>query len=161
MVQNTVFRLSPTQAYSYRIWWLRQFGAEIADSAVIRRTVRIECPWNLSMGELSCAGDYAILYCLGPVNIGDRASISQYAHLCAGSHDYLRIDMPLIRATIQVDADAWVAAEAFVGPGVRIGAGAILGARGAAFSDLEPWTIYGGNPAKKLKDRPALSKEAP
>jgi putative colanic acid biosynthesis acetyltransferase WcaF len=36
---------------------------------------------------------------------------------------------------------------------VRVGAGAILAARAVAFDDLEPWTIYLGNPAVKVRAR--------
>ena len=50
---------------------------------------------------------------------------------------------------------SWVAAEAFVGPGVTMGEGAVLGARAVAFSDLAPWTVYVGNPAKPIKTRGA------
>lgn len=153
MTQATVFRYSFHNWYGWRRFLLRRFGATIASSAHIRRTVRVECPWNLTVGENSALGDGVIAYCLGPVTIGDRVSISQYAHLCAGNHDYTKPDMPLIRPTIDVGDDVWIAAEAFVGPGVTIGAGALLGARAAAFGDLEPWTIYGGNPAKAIKSR--------
>jgi putative colanic acid biosynthesis acetyltransferase WcaF len=54
---------------------------------------------------------------------------------------------------ITIGAEAWIAAEAFVGPGVQVGEGAVLGARAAAFRDLEPWTVYSGNPAMPLRPR--------
>ena len=65
--------------------------------------------------------------------------------------------MPLLRPPIVIEDDAWIAADAFVGPNIRVGQGAILGARGAAFKDLDPWTIYGGNPAKPIRKRPPFS----
>lgn len=156
MVQGTLFRCSFHTWYGMRAWLLRRFGAKLAGNVRIRRTVRIECPWNLTMGENSSAGDRALLYCLGPVTIGKNVSISQQAHVCAGSHDYTRADLPLLRPSIVIEDDAWIAADAFVGPGITVGRGAILGARGCAFKDLEPWSIYGGNPAKRLRDRPRL-----
>jgi putative colanic acid biosynthesis acetyltransferase WcaF len=64
--------------------------------------------------------------------------------------------MVLLRPAIRIGSDCWIAAEAFVGPAVTIGDGAILGARGVTFSDLEPWTIYVGNPAKPIRKRPPL-----
>lgn len=154
MVQATLFRLSFHTWNRWRVMLLNLFGARIDRSCVIRRTVRVECPWNLSMGRNSCLGDRAIVYALGPITIGDRATVSQHVHLCAGTHDYNRPDMPLIRPPIVIADDAWVAADAFVGPGVTVGEGAILGARGCAFNDLEPWMIYGGNPARPIKPRP-------
>ena len=49
--------------------------------------------------------------------------------------------------------NVWVAAECFVGPGVNIGEGAVVGARAAVFKNVDPWTIVGGNPAKFIKKR--------
>jgi putative colanic acid biosynthesis acetyltransferase WcaF len=61
--------------------------------------------------------------------------------------------MPLLRPPIDIEDDVWIAADAFVGPQVRAREGAILGARGVALSDLEPWTIYLGNPAVRVRAR--------
>ncbi|MFM9997139.1 MAG: putative colanic acid biosynthesis acetyltransferase [Phycisphaerales bacterium] len=154
MVQGTAFAWSYPTWYGWRNFLLRRFGAGLHATVHIRRTARIECPWNLSMGANSSLGDFAIAYCLGPITIGGRASVSQYAHLCAGTHDYTKANMPLIRPPIVIGADAWIAADAFVGPGVTVGEGAILGARAVALKDLEPWTIYSGNPARAVKERP-------
>jgi putative colanic acid biosynthesis acetyltransferase WcaF len=94
------------------------------------------------------------VYNLGRISIGRRCTVSQYAHLCAGTHDHTRWSMPLLRPPITIGDDVWIAAEAFVGPGVTLGDGAILGARSSAFSNLSPWTIYVGTPAQPLKARP-------
>jgi len=158
-VQASLFRLSFHNFYGWRRFLLRRFGAKIADSVHVMRTSKVTCPWNLTMGRNSCLGEGAHAYCLGPITIEDRVSISQNVHLCAGTHDYTRPDMPLIRPPITVKTDAWLAADSFVGPGVTVGEGAILGARGCAFTDLEPWTIYGGNPAKAIKARPYAGSE--
>jgi putative colanic acid biosynthesis acetyltransferase WcaF len=153
VVQATLFRLSFHNWYGWRRMLASAFGARLEAPVRLRRTVRIECPWNLTMGPESSAGDRALLYCLGPVTIGARVSVSQNAHICAGTHDHTRPDLPLLRPPITIGDDVWIAADAFVGPGITIGAGAILGARGCAFKDLEPWTIYGGNPARPLAPR--------
>jgi putative colanic acid biosynthesis acetyltransferase WcaF len=153
-VQATVFRGSFHNWYRLRRAMLCMFGAKLHPTVRIRRTARIEIPWNLTMGRESSAGDNAILYCLGPVTIGDRVMISQGAHLCAGSHDYTRRSMPLLRPPIVIEDDVWIAAEAFVGPAVRVGQGAILGSRGVTMRDLEPWSIYAGNPAQYVRPRP-------
>lgn len=49
--------------------------------------------------------------------------------------------------------DVWIGMEAVVMPGVKIGDGAIIGARSVVVKDVEPYTIVGGNPAKPLKKR--------
>jgi putative colanic acid biosynthesis acetyltransferase WcaF len=155
IAQATFFRYSFHTWNVWRIFLLRSYGADIDYSCIIRRTVKVECPWNLKMGQNSCLGDGVIVYCLGKITIGDRVSISQYVHLCAGTHDYKDKDMPLLRLPILISDDAWLAADSFVGPNVVIGEGAILGARAVAMRDLDSWTIYSGNPAviKRTRDK--------
>ena len=148
------FRLTFHNWYGVRRALLRLFGARVGRNARLRPSVRIEQPWNLIVGAESSIGDRAIVYCLGRVTIGDAVSISQGAHLCAGTHDFADPAMPLVRPPIVIERRAWIAADAFIGPGVTVGEGAILGARGCAMKDLEAWTIYAGNPARALRERP-------
>jgi putative colanic acid biosynthesis acetyltransferase WcaF len=156
LLGRCLFRATFHNWYGLRSALLRAFGAQIGPSVRIRNSVLIEQPWNLTVGANSSVGDRAILYCLGKVAIGKNVSISQGAHVCAGTHDYTRADMPLLRPPITIQDDAWIAADAFVGPNITVGQGAILGARGVAMRNLEPWAIYSGNPAQKVKDRPRL-----
>ncbi len=152
-VQSTLFRATFHNWYGVRRAMLRAFGAKMHATANVRRTVTIECPWNLSLGAESSIGDRAIVYCLGPVTIGRNVTVSQGAHICAGSHDSRKAAMPLLRPPVVIGNEVWIATDAFVGPKVRVGDGAILGARGVALEDLEPWTIYLGNPAVKVRAR--------
>ncbi len=156
IVQGTLYRWSFPTWYRYRLFLLRLFGAKVDRTCRFRRLTRFECPWNLTAGRNCCAGDQATLYCLGPITLGQRVSISQGAHLCAGSHDFSKPDMPLLRPPIRVGDDVWIAAEAFVGPNVVIGDRAILGARACAFKNLDGDWIYGGNPARPLRPRPPM-----
>jgi putative colanic acid biosynthesis acetyltransferase WcaF len=157
VTQATLFRCSFHNWYRWRGLLLAAFGANIDPVVRIRRTVRVECPWNLSVGHDSAIGDGVVLYCLGPVRIGARVTVSQGAHICAGTHDYTRRDMPLLRLPIDIEDDAWICADAFVGPDVRIGSGAILGARAVAMRSLEAWTVYSGNPATAVRPRPPFA----
>jgi acetyltransferase-like isoleucine patch superfamily enzyme/glycosyltransferase involved in cell wall biosynthesis len=153
LVGRPVFRLSFHNWYGFRAWVLRLFGARIGRDVRVRPTVNVEIPWNLDIREGATIGDYAILYSLGKITIGERTIVSQYAHLCAGTHDHTDRRFPLIRDPIEVGADAWIGADAFVGPNVRIGKLSVLGARSSAYKDLEPQTVYVGNPAAPLKKR--------
>lgn len=139
--------------YGLRAGLLRLFGAKLGRNVRLRRTVRIEIPWHLDLADDVSIGEEAILYALGPIRIGARSFVSQYGHLCAGSHDYTNVDYPLIRDPIVIGEDCWIAADAFVGPGVSIGDRTVLGARASAFSDLPGDVIAVGNPAKPIKPR--------
>jgi putative colanic acid biosynthesis acetyltransferase WcaF len=110
-------------------------------------------PWKLEMGDYSCLGDYVICYNVGGICIGAHSTISQYSYLCSSSHDYKHTNMPQIFAPIIIEDQVWICADVFVGPGVTVGQGAVVGARASVFKDVEPWTVVGGHPAKFIKKR--------
>lgn len=147
------FRLSPRPCWGLRRVILRLFRARVGPHVHIYPTARIFLPWNLSIGAYSAIGDRAVIYNLGVVTIGDRATISQHAHLCAGTHDYRDPTFPLVRKPITIGDDTWICADAFIGPGVSVGAHAIVAARAVAVRDVEPGMIVGGNPARPIKPR--------
>lgn len=142
-----IFSLSPRPIWGWRRFILRLFGAQIGRNVHVYPTVRIAMPWNLQIGDYTAIGDRAIVYNLGPVHIGARATVSQNAHLCAGSHDWRDPTMPLTKPPIVIGDDCWVCADAFVGPGVTVGARSIVGARACLMKDLAPDMIARGNPA--------------
>lgn len=146
-------RWTPPPLRGWRRMVLRLFGARIAPTANVYASVRIWSPRNLVMADHAAIGPGAIIYCMGPVTIGAHAVISQRAHLCAGTHDIEDPAFQLQTRPIVIGARAWIATEAFVGPGVTVGEGAVLGARGCAMRDLAPWTVSTGNPARLLRDR--------
>lgn len=148
-----LFRFSPRLLWGWRRWLLRRFGARIGRDVRIFPSVRITIPWNLAIGDDVGIGDGAILYALGPVSIGANATISQYAHLCAGSHEWRDATMPLTKPPIRIGARAWICADAFVGPGVDIGDGAIVGARAVVVKHVGPSEIVAGNPARTIGRR--------
>lgn len=131
---------------------LRAFGAKVDKDAYIYATCRIYAPWNLVVGR-ACLGPGAELYNKSTICIGDDCVVSQRSFLCTASHDVSSLMLPLLHSPIVMQDHSWVAAEAFVGPGVTIGEGAVVGARAAVFRDVEPWNVVGGNPAKFIKKR--------
>jgi len=137
---------------SWRIMVLKIFGAKIGKGSIVYSSAFIPAPWNLEMGKYCCLGPYVKLH-IAKTILGDKVTISQRAYLCSGSHDINYLNKPFISAPIIIGDYAWVAAEVFVGPGITIGEGAVLGARSAVFTDVAPYTVVGGNPAKFIKKR--------
>lgn len=146
-------RWTPRPLNPWRILLLRLFGARIGSGVIVYGSARIWLPAHLEMDDGSTLGPGVECYAMAPVSIGARTIISQRAHLCAGTHDHRDPVFQLCARPIRIGSDAWIAAEAFVGPGVTVGEGAVLGARGCAFADLDPWTVYSGNPAVSLGSR--------
>ena len=148
-----LFRCTPRPLWAWRRILLRCFGAQIGKNVHVYPTVRIIVPWNLRIGDNSAVGDRAILYSLGPINIGADVTISQNAHLCAGTHDFRRPDMPLMKPPITIGSGAWICADGFVGPDVQIGAMAVVGARAVVVRNVGDHEIVAGNPARVVGKR--------
>ncbi len=147
------FHFSPRVFFGWRNFLLRLFGARIGKHVHIYNSAQIYFPWNLEVGDWSAIGEYAFIYNLGPIHIGSQVTISQRVHLCAGTHDYTDPSLPLQKPPIVIGDQAWICADAFVGPGVTVGEGALVGARAVAVKDVEPWQIVAGNPARPIKKR--------
>lgn len=154
---NIVFLLlffpSPRPFFAWRMFLLRLFGAKAGKSCRIQRSASIWAPWNLSLGDFVGIGDYVKLYNQAPITIADNVIISMGAHLCTGSHDYASKDFRLVAKPIRVEKDSWIAAEAFVMPGVTIKEGSVVGARSVVTKDTMPWTVSAGNPCRPIKSR--------
>jgi putative colanic acid biosynthesis acetyltransferase WcaF len=158
ILQFPLFAWTPRPLWAWRRFVLRMFGARVGREVHIYPTVRIAIPWNLHIEEDASLGDYAIVYNLGMIQIGTAATVSQHAHLCAGTHDFRRRDFPLIKKPIAIGAGAWICAGAFVGPGVTVGTMAVVGARSVVVRDVCTCTIVAGNPARVIGERPAMLK---
>lgn len=158
LVQATLFRWSPQFAYGFRAWLLRAFGAKVGLGVVIRPTVTVTYPWKVSLGDHAWLGDDAVLYSLGEIEIGANAVVSQRSYLCAADHDHTQADFPIRARKITIGAQAWLAADVFVAPGVSIGEGAVIGARSSVFSNMPVGMVCYGYPCKIIKPRLLKSK---
>lgn len=141
----------------WRNFVLRCFGAKVGKGSIIHASAVIWAPWNLEVGQVTCIGPNTIIYNPGKIILGNKVAISQYAYLCTATHAYETKLNTLYWKTITIHDRVWVAARAFIAPGITIGEGAVIGATASVFKDVEPWTVVGGNPAKFIKKREIIS----
>lgn len=132
---------------------LRLFGAKIDRTAVVYSSAKIYYPANLVMERYSCLASDVDCYNVAPVHIGANTTVSQGAYLCTAGHDITDPLNHLVTAPIVIEDQAWVGARAFIGMGVTVRQGAVVGATASVYKDVEPWTVVGGNPAKPIKKR--------
>ena len=109
------FRNSPRIAFGYRNTILRLFGAKIGKYVHIYSSTIIWFPWNLEIGDWSAIGEETLIYNLGKVTIGEKATISHRVHVCAGTHDYTDPALPLLRPEIHIGNQTWICANTFIG----------------------------------------------
>lgn len=144
---------TPSFFHAWRRTLLRAFGATMGRTADVRGGARVWYPRFLTMETGSILANGVNCYNQAPVRIGSGVVVSQGAHLCAGSHHVDDPDFTWFAREIVIEPGAWIAAEAFVGPGVRIGRGSVLGARAVAFRSIPANEIHTGNPARCLRIR--------
>ncbi len=147
------YRLSPRPFFAWRALLLRMFGAKLGPTCKFYPSSRVWAPWNLTCADLVAVGDGAEIYNPAPVRLGSHAILSQNAYLCGATHDFDDSAFPLLAYAMEVGPYAWVCARACVAPGVNVGEGAVLGLASVATRDLEPWGVYAGSPAVKVKER--------
>jgi putative colanic acid biosynthesis acetyltransferase WcaF len=147
------YRLSPRPLHAWRTLLLRLFGATLGPNCHFYPGSKVYAPWNLFCADGVAAGDGVEIYNPAPMRFGSHAIVSQGAYLCGATHDFDDAAFPLLAYEMEVGAYAWVCARACVAPGVKVGEGAVLGLASVATKNLEPWTVYGGSPAVRIKDR--------
>lgn len=146
-------RYSPPAMFGWRRFVLRVFGATIGNAARIYPSVKVWLPRHLTVGERALIGPGVRLYNQGQITIGARSVVSQHAHICASSHDVRDTNFMLVERPVHIGSACWIAAEAFVGPGVKIEDGAVLSARSVLFENAEGMGLYRGNPAVRIGTR--------
>lgn len=151
-VQFVFWPKAPRALSPVRILLLRMFGGQIGKNCRVDGA-RIWLPWNLQMGDWAVIAGNAEIYNLAPIQIGANAVISQRAYLCTATHDYNRADFPLYSKPITIGDSAWIAAGAFIAPGIKVGEGAVVGAYSVVTKDVPAWTVCAGNPCRPIKAR--------
>ncbi len=150
---SLLFRPSPRALHGWRRLLLRVFGAEIHGTARVYPRARVWAPWNLVMRERSCLGDDVDCYNVRAITIGRGSTVSQYSYLCGATHDHEDPAHPLVPMPITIGERCWIAARVFVGPGVTIGDGTVVGACSGVFKDLPGWVVAAGTPARVIGPR--------
>lgn len=153
LVSALFFRHSLAVGNGLKIRLLRRFGAKVGKGVLIKPSVQIKFPWKLTIGDHCWLGEGVWIDNLDQVTVGSHVCLSQGVMLLCGNHNYKKSTFDLITAPIILEDGAWIGARSLVSPGVRVGSHAVLAVQSVATGDLEPYSIYKGNPATKIRDR--------
>jgi putative colanic acid biosynthesis acetyltransferase WcaF len=151
---NVLFFMNPLNPISsVKVKLLRCFGAKIGKGVVIKPSVNIKYPWNLSIGDYTWIGENVWIDNLVQVTIGSDVCVSQGAMLLCGNHNYKKSTFDLMVGKIVLEDGCWVGAQSVVCPGVTLHSHAVLGVASVANKNLDAYTIYQGNPAHMVRKR--------
>jgi putative colanic acid biosynthesis acetyltransferase WcaF len=153
MAYLLLYRISPRPLHAWRSMLLRLFGAKMGSGCHFYPSGRVWAPWNLICEDGCTLADQAEIYNPSPIYLESHCIVSQQAYICGATHDYNHPDFPMISYSMRLGAYSWICARASVSPGVLVGEGAVLGLGAVAHQNLEPWTVYSGAPAVKVKMR--------
>ena len=137
----------------WKIFLLNTFGAKVHKTANVYSSVKIYAPWNLEMHDFSCLAPEVDCYNVDRIIIGAHSTVSQKSYLCTASHDVCKSSNPLLTSPIIIKDQVWIGADVYLGMGITIEQGSVVGARSSVYKDVKPWEIIGGNPAKFIKKR--------
>jgi acetyltransferase-like isoleucine patch superfamily enzyme len=101
---------------------------------------------------------FCILYGQGGLSIGDNVRIAAHTVIVPGNHDFDRTDIPIAKQGytmqgITIEDDVWIGAGTRILDGVTITTGCVIGAGAVVTKSTEPFGVYVGMPARRLKDR--------
>ena len=107
----------------------------------------------LTIGEGSSIGFRNHLDCRKGLFIGRNVCFASDVTIWTLHHDYNDISFRAKGAPVTIGDYAWLCSNCIVLPGVTIGEGAVIAAGAVVTSDVEPWTVVGGVPARRLSVR--------
>lgn len=130
------------------------FGLKFGKETVIYGGAEIRRPEWIRIGKQTVVGNNAILDGRMGIEIGENVNISSGVWIWTVQHDYRDANFKDIGGKVIVGSNSWLSCRVTVLPGVRIGEGAVVAAGSVVTKDVEPYTVVGGIPAKKIADRP-------
>ncbi|MDP6693241.1 MAG: glycosyltransferase, partial [Phycisphaerales bacterium] len=152
-IGQTMFVWSLHNSYGYRSFLLRCFGMRCGRAVRVRRSVRINKPWNVKADDLAMFGDFVVLDATEPISVGKRCVVSQHSMLLTITGDVTTRGKTNRTGAITIEDDCWVATEIVMMPGSHLEQGVVIGARALVDGHLPKWTICIGEPAVPRGER--------
>lgn len=132
----------------------------IGDNSVIAGGCKIDCPNNIFIGKDTLINDETMLYASpnAKIVIGDHTMLSYRVCLRTATHIYQDMNthirqQGMLEKDIIIGSDVWIGYGVQILSGVTIGDGAVIGAGAVVTKDCEPYGVYAGVPARKIKER--------
>ena len=137
--------------------YLRRLFKKIGRNSNIRPNIKIVNGQNISLGNNSGIGERSFLQDIGKIVIGDNVLMGPEVMIFTANHgtkkDMYIVQQPMQISDVIIEDDVWIAARVVILPGVIISKGAVVAAGAVVTKNVEPYTIVGGIPAKRIGER--------
>ena len=150
-LMNTVVNSIPS--HKFRQFYYRYWGMKIGKNTTIRRNVIVTRPNEIEIGDNVLIGNNCHFQGQGGITIGNNVNISSYSRIWTGSHDMNCPDFSASFEPVVIEDYAWVSVGVTILQGVTIGKGVVVMAGAIVTKNVEPYSIVGGIPAKKVGER--------
>jgi acetyltransferase-like isoleucine patch superfamily enzyme len=131
-----------------RVLGLRVLGARIGGNVLIYYGLDVLNPWRLTIGKNCNLGFRVVLDARGGLTIGENCNISTEAAVWTGSHDLDASAFVNVTAPVVIGSRVWLSFRSVVLPGVTIGEGAVVSAGAVVRTDVPPFAVVAGVPAR-------------
>ena len=135
-----------------RNWGLKIQGMHLGD-ARLYAGFHIREPYKIIIEDGVSIGPNVLLDGRSGLKIGKNAVIGYGAIIWTLNHDYSDINFRGKGAPVFIGPYSWICSNSIILPGVTIGEGAVVASGAIVTKDVQPYTIVGGIPAKKIKTR--------
>lgn len=167
--QNVMKEINQTQDFSKRMALFKKLFADVGENVTIMSPFRVMYGKHMRLGNDVLINANANFLDANLVTIGDRVLIGPDVKFYCGEHSIdaskrfgKRSDGSsyVISTTrpIEVGNDVWIGGNVTILPGVKIGNNTIIAAGAVVNKDVPDNAIFGGVPAKKIKDLPVLDR---
>ena len=140
---------------SWRVALLRAAGIEIGEGTAVKSRCTFAGPARVTIGTAGYVSYQVIFDATGDVTVGDQTYIASGVSIGTCTHevgDAAKRAGRQFPSPVTIGDGVWVGLNVSVLPGVRIGSGCVIAAGAVVAEDCEPNGLYGGVPARRLKD---------
>lgn len=144
--------------------FLKSVGAKVGKKVVFYPGVWIVTGQKLILGDDVDLAKDVLITTGGGVTIGDRVLVGYRTQILSTNHVIPNRNTKIFDAghdkkPVAIEKDVWIGANCIILPGVTIGEGAVVAAGSIVTKDVPPFAIYGGIPAKLIRERDINQKE--
>ncbi|MDD3804519.1 MAG: acyltransferase [bacterium] len=113
---------------------------------------------SIVIGKKSSVNDFGLIISKGDIRIGDCVRIGSHTLIISGNHNFENPDMTVLEQGtrgegIVIEDDVWIGGGVKILDGVTIGKGSVIAAGAVVTSNIPPYSVAAGLPAKVIKKR--------